>query len=88
MEKQPSKAAKQVATELAVQQTFSRFIKQSLLPYKKQCLKCRMDMIPEFQLEEEFPQVLLIRFSWSTSFPMNETDLTFCGIPEKVGFFC
>lgn len=82
---QPSLAARQVATEKTIQQAFSHFIRQSLIPYQRICSQCNELQVQEFQFEDGIPQVLLIRFSWATSFPMNEKDLTFCGIPEKVG---
>lgn len=83
--KQPSAAAQQVASEKAVQQCFSHFIRQSLLPYKTQCSQCHQECEYEFQFEKQAPQVLLFRISWAASFSMNDNNLTFCGIPEKVG---
>lgn len=81
---QPSSIADALLREQCVQRTFSQFVRQSLLPFQTECPTCHKARETQLVIETPYPQVLLIRFSWSTTFPTSEKDLTFCGIPETV----
>lgn len=56
-----------------------------LLPYDRTCPDCQQRREASLTLESPPPKVLLVRYSWSISFPANEKDVTFCGVPEIVG---
>lgn len=81
---QPSAIAEENARSQCIQRSFSHYMRQSLLPFQAECPNCHKVKNASFVLEAPYPQVLLIRFSWSTTFPTNEKNLTFCGIPELV----
>lgn len=81
---QPSAIAETILRTQCVQRAFSQFVRQSLLPFEAECPTCHKAKEARLAIEAPCPQVLLIRFSWSTTFPTSEKDLTFCGIPETV----
>ena len=64
---------------------FTQFLRRMLLPYDRDCPDCQQRREASLTLVMPPPKVLLIRYSWSISFPVNEKDLTFCGVPEMVG---
>ena len=82
---QPSIAAQRSVRELCIRQCFTQFLRRMLLPYDRDCPNCQQRREASLTLVMPPPKVLLIRYSWSISFPVNEKDLTFCGVPEMVG---
>lgn len=81
--KQPSLEAQRRVEEAKIPVFFTEFLKRSLLPYAKPCPDCHSLKETVIQLEEPLPKALLVRVTWSVSFPSGEKTLTFYGIPER-----
>ena len=81
--KQPSNDAQRRVEEAKIPAFFAEFLRRSLLPYAKPCPDCRQSRETLLQLEPPLPRALLLRVTWSLSFPSGEKALTFYGVPER-----